>query len=190
MMTSPRDDDATLGRIYADLADRHGDREDAAQSRSAADRLALMRRYRESPGSLLDVGCGTGLFVCAARRVGWRATGLDASEQAVAGAGQRCPRARFRTGPVAEIDFPAGSFDVVTLARSGFALADVRPRRVPLTLAAVMDRLAQSPGGSGALAGRLSEVTALRRLTIRFPIGEMYVVARRADGTRDTDARA
>jgi hypothetical protein len=40
MMTSPRDDDATLGRIYADLEDRHGDREDAAQSRSAADRLA------------------------------------------------------------------------------------------------------------------------------------------------------
>jgi SAM-dependent methyltransferase len=256
MMTSPRDDDATLGRIYAELADRRGDREDAAQSRSAADRLALVRRYRETPGSLLDVGCGAGLFVCAARREGWRATGLDASEQTVAGAGQRCPRARFRTGPVAEIDFPAESFDVVTLwdvlehvprpvetlerirswlvgdgwlflslpnadsrvarlmgkrwvlllrehlwyfspstiaavlARSGFALADVRPRRVPLTLAAVMDRLAQYPGGPGTLAGRLSEVAVLRRLTVRLPIGDMYVVARRADRTRDRDARA
>jgi SAM-dependent methyltransferase len=164
----------------------------------------------------------------------------------VASGGQRCPGARFRAGLLPEIDFPAGSFDVVTLwnvlehvprpvetlerirswlaldgwlflslpdadsriarlmgkrwvlllrehlwyfspatiaallSRSGFVLAHVRPKLVSLSLADIMGRLAQYPGAAGTPAGRLSAVGVLRRLTVRLPIGEMYVVARRA----------
>lgn len=246
MMTSPRDDDATLGRIYADLAARSLEPEDEARSRSVADRLALVRRCRPPPGRLLDLGCGTGLFVCAAQNAGWEAAGVDASAWAMESGRQRCPRARFRAGLLPEIDFPAGSFDVVTLwdvlehvpgpvevlekiwswlardgwlllslpnadsriarvmgrrwvlllrehlwyfspatiaallSRTGFVLTDVRPKLVPFSLASIMDRLAQHPGAAGTLAGRLSAVGLLRRLAVRLPIGEMYVVAQRA----------
>jgi len=246
MMTSPRDDDVTLGRIYSELTDRSGEQEDKARSRNLADGLALVGSYRRLPGSLLDVGCGTGLFVCAAQKGGWEATGVDASAWAVASGGQRCPRARFRAGLLPEIDFPAGSFDVVTLwnvlehvprpvetlerirswlaldgwlflslpnadsriarlmgkhwvlllrehlwyfspatiaallSRSGFVLANVRPKLVSRSLANIMGRLAQYPGAARTVAGRLSASGVLRRLTVRLPIGEMYVVARRA----------
>ena len=248
MMTSPRDDDVTLGRIYSELTDHSCEEEDEARSRSVADQFALVGSYRRLPGSLLDVGCGTGLFVCTVQKGGWEATGLDASAWAVARGGQRCPRARFRAGLLRESDFPAGSFDVVTLwnvlehvprpvetlerirswlafdgwlflslpnadsriarlmgkrwvlllrehlwyfspttiaallSRSGFILADARPKLVPLSLANIMDRLAQYPGAAGTVARRLSAVGVLRRLTVRVPIGEMYVVARPAQG--------
>jgi 2-polyprenyl-3-methyl-5-hydroxy-6-metoxy-1,4-benzoquinol methylase len=247
MMTSPRDDDATLGRIYADLAQASSEPEDEARSRGVADRLALVASRRRPPGNLLDVGCGTGLFVCAAQNAGWEATGVDGSACAMESGRHRCPRARFRAGLLPEIDFPARSFDVVTLwdvlehvpgpvealekirswlaldgwlflslpnvdsriartmgrrwvlllrehlwyfspatiaallSRAGFVLTDVRPKLVPFSLASIMDRLAQYPGPAGTLAGRLSGVETLRRLAVRLPIGEMYVVARRAD---------
>jgi 2-polyprenyl-3-methyl-5-hydroxy-6-metoxy-1,4-benzoquinol methylase len=246
MMTSPRDDDATLERIYADLAERSVEVGEEARSRNVAERLDLMGARRRPPGRLLDVGCGAGLFVCAAQRGGWEATGIDASARAMASAGQRCPRACFRAGLLPEIDFPAASFDVVTLwdvlehmtrpvevlekirswlapegwlflslpnaesriaglmgrrwvlllrehlwyfspatiaallSRTGFTLIDVRPKLVPFSLASIVDRLAQYPGAAGSLAARLSAVERLRRLTVRLPIGEMYVIARRA----------
>ncbi|MEX2221172.1 MAG: class I SAM-dependent methyltransferase [Candidatus Rokuibacteriota bacterium] len=248
LMTSPRDDDATLGRIYAELADHSSEVEDGARSRTVADRLALVGSYRRLPGRLLDVGCGTGVFVCAAQDGGWEATGVDASAWAVAMGGQRCPRARFRAGLLSEIDFPAGSFDVVTLwdvlehvprpvetlekirswlaldgwlflslpnaesriarlmgkrwvlllrehlwyfspatiaallSRTGFMLDSVRPKLVPFSLAHILDRLAQYPGAAGTIAGRLPAIGVLRRIAVRVPIGEMYVVARRTRG--------
>ena len=36
------------------------------------------------PGTILDVGCGTGLFLSVARRRGWTPYGIDASEEATA----------------------------------------------------------------------------------------------------------
>ncbi len=64
------------------------------------------------------------------------------------------------------------------LSRTGFTLADVRPKLDRFSVANIMDRLGQYPGAAGMLAGRLSGVGVLRRLIVRFPIGEMYVVAR------------
>jgi len=246
LMTSPRDDEATLGRIYSELTDRSGEQEDEAGRRNRADELALVKRYALPPGRLLDVGCGAGLFVCAAQKAGWEATGVDPSAWAVARGLERCPGVRFRAGLLSEVDFPAGSFEVVTLwnvlehlprpaetldrirswltrdgwlflslpnadsriarlmgkrwvlllrehlwyfspttmatllSRSGFVLVDARPKRVSSSVAHIVGRLAQSPGSTGKAAGRLSGVGALRRLTVRFSVGEMYVVARRA----------
>jgi 2-polyprenyl-3-methyl-5-hydroxy-6-metoxy-1,4-benzoquinol methylase len=246
MMTSPRDDDATLGRIYTDLAQPSFEQEDAPRRRSVADRLALLEICRRPPGNLLDVGCGTGLFVCAAQNAGWAATGVDASAWAVANGRQRCPGARFRVGLLPDVDFPPGSFDVVTLwdvlehvprpvellerirswlaldgwlflslpnagsriarvmgkhwvlllrehlwyfspatiatllSRTDFVVTDVRPKLVSFSLWSIIQRLAQNPGAAGRLAERLAGVEVLRRLTGRLPIGEMYVVARRA----------
>ena len=242
LMTSPRDDETTLGRIYSELTDRSGEHEDAARRRNRVDELALVKRYALPPGRLLDVGCSAGLFVCAAQKAGWEATGVDPSAWAVARGLERCPGVRFRAGLLSEVDFPAGSFEVVTLwnvlehlprpaetldrirswlsrdgwlflslpnadsrvarlmgkrwvlllrehlwyfspatmatllSRSGFVLADARPKRLSSSVAHMVGRLAQS----GKAAGRLSRIGALRRLTVRLSVGEMYVVARRA----------
>jgi SAM-dependent methyltransferase len=43
--------------------------------------LDELEKHR-SPGSLLDVGCGTGLFLSVARRRGWEPFGIDDSEEA------------------------------------------------------------------------------------------------------------
>jgi len=246
MMTSPQDDEVTLGRIYSELTDRAGEQDDEARSCNLEEQLALVERCHRPPGRLLDVGCGTGRFVCAAQKAGWEATGVDASGWAVARAGERCPDARFRVGLLPAVDFPAGTFDVVTLwnvlehlprpvetlekirgwlardgwlflslpnaasriarlmgkrwvlllrehlwyfspatiagllSRSGLVLARAGPKRVSSSIAHIVGRLAQQPGMTGVAAGRLAGVGALRRLTVRVPVGEMYVVARRA----------
>ena len=43
--------------------------------------LDLLERYAR-PGTLLDVGCGTGLFLAVARRRGWKSFGIDECAEA------------------------------------------------------------------------------------------------------------
>lgn len=75
-----------------------------------AGRLGLLRR---PPGRALDVGCGPGLYLDRLRRRGWQVEGTDRSPAAV-----RLTRRRGLTvhhGPLAELDLPSDSFDLVTL---------------------------------------------------------------------------
>lgn len=63
--------------------------------------------------SLIDVGCGDGLFLEAASRLGWEAQGVETS-------GTACSLARSRGnvvfhGRLREANLPSGSLDVVTL---------------------------------------------------------------------------
>jgi 2-polyprenyl-3-methyl-5-hydroxy-6-metoxy-1,4-benzoquinol methylase len=64
-------------------------------------------------GRLLDVGCGTGLFLAVARRRGWSVLGLDESEEAT-----RHARSEFdldvREGDFTELHRAGDRFDVVT----------------------------------------------------------------------------
>ncbi len=55
---------------------------EATRARLAHHRLARIER-ETGVGSLLDVGCGAGLFLTAARERGWKAAGLDLSPSAV-----------------------------------------------------------------------------------------------------------
>jgi SAM-dependent methyltransferase len=75
--------------------------------------LAAVERHH-APGTLLDVGCGTGLFLATARRRGWRVTGVDANVQATEYA-----RTRFgldvRTGDFAAFRGDGERFDVITM---------------------------------------------------------------------------
>lgn len=50
---------------------------------SFAQRLELIERFRP-PGTLLDLGCGPGIFSGVARSRGWRTVGLDINPQSVA----------------------------------------------------------------------------------------------------------
>jgi len=64
------------------------------------------------------------------------------------------------------------------LSRAGFELVCTRPKLVQFSLANVGGRLGQYRGSLSAVYSRLSRVSACKRLRLRFPIGEMDVVAR------------
>ncbi len=68
------------------------------------------------PKSVLDAGCGEGYTVkyLAERNRGWKLTGVDLSEQAIAYAQMQLgERARFRIGSVYKLPFSDRSFDTV-----------------------------------------------------------------------------
>lgn len=75
------------------------------------------RRFLEGagrPGKLLDVGCGYGFFLQLAREAGWESIGVDVDPQAVTYAKTRL-RVNALRGDLRDIQFPDGSFDLVTL---------------------------------------------------------------------------
>src|SRR5262249_58923543 len=75
--------------------------------------LAALERTRP-PGKILDVGCGTGLFLSVAQRRGWRPVGVDGSVDAT-----RFARERFgievTTGDFAAAFASGERFDAVTM---------------------------------------------------------------------------
>jgi SAM-dependent methyltransferase len=75
--------------------------------------------------SVLDVGCGTGVFLrlCADR--GAAVAGLDASEELLAAARERVPEADLRLGDLQTLPYPDDAFDLVTGFGSFFYAADV-----------------------------------------------------------------
>ena len=106
VMQNPRDDRATLARVYGALSDSKYEEEDTSRSASAREHLALVEAYQPQPGRLLDVGCASGLFVAAALEKGWQAAGADASVWMVGRARERCPEARFEIGTLETLEFP------------------------------------------------------------------------------------
>ena len=77
------------------------------------DRVRMLTELNGGPGRLLDLGAGTGLFVEASHRAGWRAMGVETSAAAVRIAGT-ITQAPVVLGRIEELTFD-GSFDAVTL---------------------------------------------------------------------------
>ena len=65
-------------------------------------------------GDLLDIGCGTGLFVEKYIRHGGHATGLDISGKMVAKARRRCTGCDFTVGTGEKLPFRDNSFNAVS----------------------------------------------------------------------------
>jgi ubiquinone/menaquinone biosynthesis C-methylase UbiE len=65
-------------------------------------------------GELLDIGCGTGLFVEKYIRHGGKAAGLDISQKMVEQARRRCPGCEFAVGNGEILPFCNNSFDSVS----------------------------------------------------------------------------
>jgi SAM-dependent methyltransferase len=77
-------------------------------------RMDLIRRYVPLENrTILDVGCGLGMYVRAFRRFSEDVHGVDIDEDKVAQAGMELPN--IRLAPAEELPYPSGSFDVVLL---------------------------------------------------------------------------
>jgi SAM-dependent methyltransferase len=73
-----------------------------------------IRRLEIGTGTrVLEVGCGSGVFLRAAAERGARVTGLDASAALVALARERVPEADVHLGDLQFLPFPDDAFDVV-----------------------------------------------------------------------------
>jgi SAM-dependent methyltransferase len=85
-----------------------------------------IRRVGISSGQLvLDLGCGTGVFLRAAADRGARAYGLDASETLIELARRRVPDADLRVGDMQFLPYEDDFFDLVTGFNSFFFAADM-----------------------------------------------------------------
>ena len=70
--------------------------------------------FRKAPGnSFLDIGCNTGFGVEAARRLGFRASGIDVSGEAIEIAQRLYPENRFVAGTAQELATKGETFDAV-----------------------------------------------------------------------------
>lgn len=136
--------------------------------------LAALERHR-SPGRLLDIGCGTGLFLVVAQRRGWTATGIDDCDDATRHAIERfgCD---VRTGDFETLEL-SERFDAVTMWDV------IEHARRPVELLGAVRRVL-APGGVVALAtpnqrnllgllGSLLYQVSARRLTA--PLERLYV---------------
>jgi SAM-dependent methyltransferase len=75
---------------------------------------AVLQKTALGPGlSLLDIGCGSGLFCQMAMLLGAQVSGLDASEALLDIARQRTPQGDFRVGEMEELPYADQTFDVV-----------------------------------------------------------------------------
>jgi SAM-dependent methyltransferase len=76
------------------------------------ERLAVLERATGGPGSLVDVGCGTGELLAAAAERGWRAVGVEPLAAAAEAARARWS-VEVRTALLQDSGLPERSFDAV-----------------------------------------------------------------------------
>lgn len=67
-----------------------------------------------TPGRVLDVGCGAGDYLRVAKEAGWEPVGIDFDEKAIAMA--RLKGIEAHVGDLVSVNFPADSFDAITMS--------------------------------------------------------------------------
>lgn len=134
----------------------------------------LLRRLPRTPGSTLDVGCGTGGLVRAFAGRGARAHGIDADPRVVAAARDvrpQVPGATFAVGDA--LDLGGRRYDVVT------AVAVLH--HLPAEEALTRWRDALAPGGTLVVVGCYRDATLADRLvgTCAVPANALVGLLRR-----------
>ena len=99
---------------YDEIADIYDDRYDGHRGRSYHRHISdHVMSVLPKGGFLLDLGCGTGLFVERYIQEGGRAVGLDISPGMVRHGRQRCPVSGFCVGTADVLPFRDGTFDAL-----------------------------------------------------------------------------
>ena len=114
-------DDLAVGGKWASLYDAGGEAVTNYSFIVRRQRVAeLLGPVLRAGSRVLDVGCGTGVMAPIVTSQGAHYTGLDASEQLIAQAADRCeptaaggPSVEFEVGDVERLRYPDDSFDVV-----------------------------------------------------------------------------
>jgi ubiquinone/menaquinone biosynthesis C-methylase UbiE len=82
---------------------------------------AAIRRVGVEPGDrVLDIGCGSGVFLRLAADRGAEVSGVDASSALLELAAEQVPGADLRTGEMEDLPFPNDGFDLVAGFNSFF----------------------------------------------------------------------
>lgn len=102
---------------------------DARQGRTAEDDVALLHSLGFRPGMrIADLGCGTGLLVCEAARMGGQALGVDIAEAMLAFARRRAETqglaVEFQQAGFMSCELPDGHFDLITTKSAFHQLPD------------------------------------------------------------------
>ena len=99
---------------YDEVADIYDDRYDGHRGKYYHGHISdhVMRELPKG-GYLLDLGCGTGLFVQRYVAEGGRAVGLDISPRMVQHGRQRCPECEFCVGTADILPFRDSTFDAL-----------------------------------------------------------------------------
>ena len=156
----PLPDADTLTAVYEQHVYHSGERYDIknlpkSYRRLWQKRLAVIEKYSRSKGTLLDVGCATGLFLSVAQKNGWRVQGLEVSSNAVEQA-----RAYFGANTIEQKDLlqyaPEKKYQVIT----AWALLEHVPD--PLTYLRKIHTLLER-GGIFALSTPNSSAYSFRR---------------------------
>jgi len=104
----------SLDDLYTDTDDYFQGHDVDAKKQSALDKMAYFEKTLGRRGRYLDVACGRGESLWAARESGWEYEGVDASsaylEWAEANLG-----VRGKLGTLEEIKFPDNHFDAITM---------------------------------------------------------------------------
>jgi SAM-dependent methyltransferase len=134
------------GSYRADLAAVHHEGFGELVRKAGPELLAAFGRAGLRGGTVVDLGCGSGLFLHELARAGYRAVGIDPSAAMLALARKVEPRALLRRGSAHVVALP-GCQAVTALGEALQYLADDRGRAP--SLAALFARVSRAltPGG-------------------------------------------
>jgi SAM-dependent methyltransferase len=111
-----RPSDEQLTQLYEQLDIRLYESESEGRTRSARRQLPIVQRFVTPPGSVLDIGCASGLFLRCAMDAGWEVEGMEPCEALAQKARETLgPKARIHCTTLQAAQLPTTSFDVVTL---------------------------------------------------------------------------
>lgn len=112
--SNPQIDSEELLTIYKQIKDPLYLREKKAREYTFKDSLNQLHRFIKSPGTILDIGCYTGIFMEVSAAEGWNVCGFELSSWA-ASIARELKIGRVFEGTLDQIPLLSQSIDVITL---------------------------------------------------------------------------
>ena len=125
----------------------HHERFGALAAMAASDLLAELRAAGLASGTVVDLGCGSGILARLLVDAAYDVVGIDLSPAMVELARAQAPGARFSVGSVHDAELPAGCVGVVATGEVLCYATDQRAGREALARLAARVRDALAPGG-------------------------------------------